>query len=355
MDTEFLRKQEAVALELKSLYKSYGFKEYKLSSFEEYALYAENESFLSGKDMITFNAGGKLMALRPDVTLSVVKNVKAEEGTQKLFYDEKVYRPRLGGEFAEVSQIGVEVIGDVDIVAEAETVELMQSSLSKLSKSYLIDVSHIGIIEKTLNYIGVSGSDREFAVECLTGKNSHDFLRFAREKGIPEERSEVFVKLMTLPPTPDEAIAELEKIKRAPEIGHEIDETERLIGLLADKSTININFSIVGNAEYYNGLIFKGYINGVPQAVLSGGRYDRLLKKFRKNGQAVGFAVYLGELERYFSNPPANPDVIIVYDRSTGEKALAAARAFRKQGKKVLLSSGKPAETAEKTIYAEEL
>ena len=59
-----------------------------------------------------------------------------------------------------------------------------------------------------------------------------------------------------------------------------------------------LDFSLVSDSNYYNGIIFKGYLEGVPDRVLSGGRYDRLMEKMGKRAKAIGFAVYLDELER---------------------------------------------------------
>ena len=63
-------------------------------------------------------------------------------------------------------------------------------------------------------------------------------------------------------------------------------------------SRIQIDFSVVGDRSYYNGVIFKGFLSGVPDSVLSGGRYDKLLRRMKRSARAVGFAVYLDKLER---------------------------------------------------------
>ena len=60
---------------------------------------------------------------------------------------------------------------------------------------------------------------------------------------------------------------------------------------------VNIDFSIAGNLKYYNGIVFNGYIEGVPAAVLSGGQYDQLLRKLGRDSRAIGFAVYVDLLE----------------------------------------------------------
>lgn len=59
-----------------------------------------------------------------------------------------------------------------------------------------------------------------------------------------------------------------------------------------------LDFSIVNDMSYYNGIIFQGFINGISEGILSGGRYDRLLARMGKRGGAIGFAVYLNLLER---------------------------------------------------------
>ena len=173
IDINKLKREERTALALKSLYRSYGYGEYKLSGFDDYSLYAENRSFLDGRGVLTFNAGGRLTALRPDVTLSVVKSVDAERGrAEKLFYDERVYRKTAsGGEFTELRQIGVEVVGDVDGVTESEICELILGTLGAVGRKYVLDVSHAGIIEKICDGAEFFGRARDIAADCLKRKS----------------------------------------------------------------------------------------------------------------------------------------------------------------------------------------
>ena len=71
------RKEDRIVDGLKELFDQYGYRYYKMRKFEEYSLYMENKNFLSNEYIITFNHNGKLLALKPDVTLSIVKNAKA--------------------------------------------------------------------------------------------------------------------------------------------------------------------------------------------------------------------------------------------------------------------------------------
>ena len=61
---------------------------------------------------------------------------------------------------------------------------------------------------------------------------------------------------------------------------------------------IQIDFSATGDLRYYNGVAFKGFISGIPGSVLSGGQYDKLMRKMGRKDRAIGFAVFLDMLER---------------------------------------------------------
>ena len=109
-----LKKEERVSFSLRALFEQYGYRKFKMSKFEEYDFYAENRSFLHSEAILTFTGlDGKLLALKPDVTLSIVKNTKGSRDTaERVYYNENVYRARKGaGEYKEIMQVGLEYIG----------------------------------------------------------------------------------------------------------------------------------------------------------------------------------------------------------------------------------------------------
>ena len=95
-----LRSDEKAIYDLRGLYLKHGYQHYKVGKFEEYDLYAGNKSFLKSDSILTFtDTDGKLMALKPDVTLSIIKNVVAnEKASYKVYYDERVYRTTSSGD-----------------------------------------------------------------------------------------------------------------------------------------------------------------------------------------------------------------------------------------------------------------
>lgn len=314
-----LTAEERVYYSLKSLYENFGYKQYKMRKFEEYSLYSENKNFLKSDSVITFNdRNGKLLALKPDVTLSIVKNTKAAlRNNEKLYYKESVYRLDKGrNEFKEISQIGLEFLGDVDRYSVLEILTLAAETLNAVDARFVLDISHMGIISGILQEYGIDSCPEKVS-ECIKSKNLHDMPSVCAECGLSEEIS---VKLAELLGASGNCRSVL-KIARDTVCGSAavsaVDELEELCSAFektayADK--LNIDFSIVNDMAYYNGIVFQGYIDRFSKAVLSGGRYDNLVKKFRSDISALGFALYLDEFGYYGNvNSEYDADVLLLY------------------------------------------
>ena len=136
-----LPQDEALYLRLCALYGSYGYQKYRMNKFEEYSLYLDHKNFLTSPSILTFTEpGGRLMALRPDVTLSIVKNSRATpDYTEKLYYRENVYRlDRTTKSYREIGQIGVEAIGAIDRAETAEIVSMAAGTLSAVDSDFVL-------------------------------------------------------------------------------------------------------------------------------------------------------------------------------------------------------------------------
>ena len=87
---------------------------------------------------------------------------------------------------------------------------------------------------------------------------------------------------------------------------------------------IRLDFSVINNMNYYNGFVFKGFINGISSGILSGGQYDSLMQKMKKSSGAIGFAVYLDMLELLNRDEiEYDVDAVILYNDACDMKALA--------------------------------
>ena len=338
-----ISQEDKIVSELTTLYQGRGFKRFKPACFEDYSLYLSNIDFLISKNVITFSgAGGRLLALRPDVTLSVISHARDESGINKLFYNEKVYRRTDDkSEFREVSQMGAEVYGDVDSASEAEIIVMSLKTLQTISDDFVLDLSHMGYTEGLISSFCSDDEQKQRAYTYLKSKNLHDFEIFAEEIGAEKKYITAFKAMSTIGGNAAVAVEAAYKNALNDQMRSAAVKMKELVGLLRQLGygeRININFSIANNADYYNGIIFNGYVGGVPKMVLSGGRYDKLLKRLKKSGGAIGFALYLGELERYFKPDAAFVDKLIIYDDKCVLEALKTAEELTSAGKTIKLS-----------------
>lgn len=296
-----LNYDEKIIFSLRSLYSKYGYAPYKMSKFEEYDLYVKNKDFLISDSVITFtDTNGKLMALKPDVTLSIIKNSKdACETVQKLYYNENVYRISKGTKvFKEIMQVGLECIGNIDNYCIFEVLMLAAQSLKNISADAILDISHLGVLSSIIDSFSVSYEMKQALMKCAAEKNLHEISAICADNGIEPEKAEMLADIISFYGTPDEI---LPKLKALPELSEAVEQLE---GALAPfegnelKEMLRIDFSVVSDMKYYNGIVIKGFINGIPNSVLSGGQYDKLMEKMNRKSGAVGFAIYLDMLER---------------------------------------------------------
>lgn len=357
MELNYLRKEEKASLLLSELYAGYGYKKYRVNTFEEYGMYLENKNFLTTTGIITFNADGRLLALRPDVTLSIVKNTKAAAGnTEKLYYQENVYRlQRESNEFKEISQTGVEVIGDIDEVAKTEITSLALQSLSTISDEFILVCSHIGFVSALFADFSVDEETEKELYRLLKEKNVHDLQSLISSGKLSSVDAERFSRLVSIGGKPADALDRLKSLATTEETIRAYGEMTTLFADIPDRfdGKLAVDFSIVNDIGYYNGIIFQGFVRDVPKPILSGGQYDLLLQKLGKaSGGAIGFALYLGELSSYFP-VSAKIDAVVLYRDGCDKKKLSeAADILRKMGRSVRLSRTIPSEPFFKKLYS---
>ena len=296
-----LTKKELAVFKLRALYTASGYSRYKMSKFEEYDLYAKNKDFLPTEDIITFKDGQRLLALKPDVTLSIIKSCEDRmQGVSKLCYNESVYRPQNGGQFKEITQVGIECLGEVAEGEVAEVIGLAGASLSGITDTYALEISSLDIISAMLDKLTLSYQGKKKMLDSIANKSVGGMLDVAKEESVKEEEIASLISLISTYGSPNEVKPRLLALKEDGAVGEAIDSFISLLEALDGREVsehLFVDFSALGNMKYYNGVAFKGYIRGIPKCVLSGGQYDRLLARMRKNMRGVGFAFYLDELD----------------------------------------------------------
>ena len=330
-DYSTLSAAERAGLALRERYERMGYRKYRMGQFEEYSLYMDNRNFLSSERVISFtDLDGRLLALRPDVTLSIVRHASEQpHAAERLYYTESVYRPSAESHaFQEISQMGIEYIGTIDRYAMTEVTLLAQESLQAFGPKSLLELSDLRFAVGLLDALGLQDGLRAQALDALGQKNRPALEAVARAAGLETEDAAALCALVELygPWRPtlqhaqtlcrnavmESALAQLACVCAAADAQGD--------GQLA------LDLSLVNHTDYYNGLLLRGYLEGLPRAVLTGGRYDGILKKLGKAGGGIGFALDLSEIDRLpTGNEGRMLDLLVQYTDDADPAAVAAA------------------------------
>ena len=304
LNLDFLRPQERLSLQLRQLYEGAGFRHYHMSRFEEYGLYQQNRRFLSDEQVLSFtDLDGRLMALKPDVTLSIAKNAQVEQGScGRFYYLENVYRPSQESHtFQEISQMGLECIGCLEEGTAAQVVSLAVSSLALTERDFVLELSHMGFVSGLMDAVGAPEGVRPQLLRCSRDKNRHELRRCAAQAGLSPQGTEALCRLWALNGPWETVIDAAEPLALNAAMGSALAELRTLCAALESQGqteNLKLDLSLVNDMEYYNGLVFQGYLAGSPRAVLRGGQYDPLAEQFRPGARAIGYGLYLSELDR---------------------------------------------------------
>lgn len=340
---------EQAVFALRSLYNRYGYTQYKMSKFEEYDLYARNKDFLISDQVITFtDLGGKLMALKPDVTLSIVKNTTDHPGgLQKLCYNENVYRVSKGSRsFKEIMQLGLEAIGAVDGYCVSEVLLLAAKSLLAISPEAILDASHLGLLTEFLTDMGIPQGETGRILGYIGEKNRHELTAACESYGIAGENIHILTELVSLGGAAGDVLPQAEALLRGRVDDAELSSFLAVLNSLAQSEVggmLRVDFSVVDDIHYYNGIVFKGFIHGLPSAILSGGQYDKLMQKMGRTDRAIGFAVYMDMAQRLArTDREYDVDTVLLYDETAGLSVLREQVAALSREGSVLALRKKP-------------
>ena len=306
MDLSLLSPMERLEISYSLLFSGAGYERIKLSQFDEYELFDAHRAFLSGEQMVTFtDPHGKLYALRPDVTLSVLKDAAYRpQESVKVYYKEDVFRmSKETHSFASARQLGVEMIEKEDPSDGIEVLKLAQEALMMLPADTVLVLSHLDLLDESAWFHGLPEEDRSVMLRLISRKNDSDLARFLSNRLCPEEMKEELMKALSISGKADDVEKKLSNVPETSVLSRSVKELIRLIRQLPqdEHHRIMIDFSLTGSLDYYNGLVFQGFAEGGRDYVLSGGRYDRLARRFMAKSAAtcgaIGFALSMDELE----------------------------------------------------------
>ena len=311
---DILTPQERLSLRLREIYEAAGFRLYRMGRFEEYGFYQEHQDFLESRRTLTFtDLDGRLMALKPDVTLSIAKNAPlSPDGGGRYYYAENVYRPdRTGRSFREIRQVGVERIGALGREGTAQILSLARATLDAAGEGGILEIGHMGFVSGLFDALEIPDRARGPLLEQIRRRDLSAVLTDPDQAG----------RIRSLSGDPGAVFEAAGPFVRNDAMRAALDELRVLTDALP-AGAVRLDLSLVNDLAYYNGLVMQGFLPGRPRPVLKGGRYDPLAGRFRPGAEAAGFALYMDELDPLSETGEAMLDVALPKGR-LGDQVLS--------------------------------
>lgn len=365
---EYTRKLAIEAL-LHTKFRSYGYQDIQTPTFEFFDVFSKEIGTTPSKELYKFfDKEGNTLVLRPDFTPSIArcatKYFMEEALPVRFCYSGNTFTntSNLQGKLKEVTQMGVELVGDASVEADAEAIALVVEALLAAGlKDFQVSIGDVEFFRGLCREAGLN-ADTELALrDLISEKNYFGAEDLLIQEKIPENYRESLLKVTELFGN-YEAIEEAKKFVHNPLSEEALNRLEKLYERLkayqADKY-ITFDLGILSKYNYYTGVIFKAYTYGIGDAIVKGGRYDSLLEKFGKASPAIGFVIVVDDVLEALSRQNIEIDVqsndtLVVYSDATYDAALKKSGELREKGICVtLLSNSKNQNTGHEEASCE--
>lgn len=349
-------KKKKLQIQLEHIFESFGYEEIITPTIEYYETYANVFKNIQSTDMYKFlDENGKILTLRTDMTIPIARvcatKFKDSKPPFRYRYTSNVYkvRQKFAGKRSEVTDCGIELIGldsksDVQVLSCA--LEVMKNF-----KNYTLEIGNVQFFQAACKVLRLSLDEIHTLANLIDKKSMVDLKEYLNSLYLSEKIVEFFMHLPFLCGSVDVLDQAYpycfdDSLKQVLDSMKECIQSLNALGYL---DHVTIDLGKVAHLDYYTGIIFEGYVSGVGTSVLSGGRYDCLLKKFGRDLPACGFSVKLDPLidlvdvkekKKYYLYYPENKQI----------EAMKQAAKLRKEGIVILEPSLKD-EIVVKEVY----
>ena len=291
---------------LASVFQSRGFHEVITPGLEYYDVFSIDCFGLPQEFMYKLtDHKGRLLVLRPDSTLPIARltatRLQNELRPLRLYYTQKVYHsnPSLTGRSDEVMQSGIELLGAKGRRADLEAITTAVEAINRCVPDFRLELGHAGFFRTLANQLPISDEVREDIRLSIESKN-YSALDMILDRLEPSPAVSAIRRLPRLFGG-EEVFEEASTLCQNEEALDRLDYLKKLYRSLCElglDGKVIIDLGLVQRNDYYSDIIFRGYVEGSGDAVLSGGRYDRLLDAFSAPMPAVGFAINVDALTK---------------------------------------------------------
>jgi ATP phosphoribosyltransferase regulatory subunit len=297
---------------------------------------------------------GRLLVLRPDITLSAARIAATKLGSEnKLCYFSNIYEANAAGvNSREIAQGGVEFLGEKSDFSDAEIIALAIESLKSLGlNDFIIDIGQIEFFKSLLSDSGLNEEQIEKIRALINKKDLINVEMLLKQYGADSKLLDAIMALPTLfggVGILDKAAAFTNNMNALKALDN-LRNVYNLLSQFGYEKYISIDLGTIKSLSYYTGIVFTGLSGSFGAPLLTGGRYDNLTAEFGKNIPAVGFAIGLKRvliaLERENKLiKKSEPSIIVAAETGAEKEAYLYAETMRNKGIITELFTGNIAE-----------
>ncbi|HEY5585810.1 MAG TPA: ATP phosphoribosyltransferase regulatory subunit [Ruminiclostridium sp.] len=331
---------------IRNTFRSYGYYEIETPTIEFFDVFSSEIEHFPQESMVKFfDQKGRILVLRPDITVPVARITATKNRDVQLpikySYIGNVFRFNEvgGGRQNEFTQAGVEMLGDYSSESDAEIIAVAINTLKSAGlENFQIDIGQVEFFKGLAEEAGFSNEDVDRISKLIDRKDFVGVEEIVNRYKMSSELRELILKLPGL----FGSIEVIEKFKKATKNVRSLaalENIEEVIGILGDygfSKYISVDLGMLKGLNYDTGIIFRGFTHGVGFPILSGGRYDSLTSSFGKDCPATGFSLGINMLMTAFENTQMSSekpsvDSLICYKKCNRKSAIEIAEALRRQ------------------------
>ena len=348
---ENARKQHVSQAVLRRMH-LFGYRDLQTPTFEFFDVFSREIGTTPSRDLYKFfDNDGNTLCLRSDFTPSVArcaaKYFMEEKRPIRFCYQGSAFSntSNLQGKLRESTQMGVELINDPSVYADAEMIALLIECLQQAGLSrFQISIGNVEYFKGVCQAFDLDQETEITLRDYISGKNFFAAEDLLKNLGLNREQRDQFLRITDFM---DDRKA-LEAVREVTGNERSRDAITRLIDLCdvieeyGYGGYISFDLTLLSKYHYYTGVIFKGYTYGTGEAVATGGRYDKLLLHFGKDAAAIGFMIQIDAvmeaIQRQKIHIPLTARVVeIRYTRQDYQESLKKAIQLRREGIRCVL------------------
>lgn len=334
--------------------KSFGYEDIDTPTFEFFDVFADEINTSDARELYKFfDKEGNTLVLRPDFTPSIARcasKVMLEDSKPvRVCYEGKTFlnTSNLQGKLKENYNIGVELMNDKSVYADAEIIALLIESLKSIGlNEFQISVGDADYYKGICEEAGIDAETEEAVREQIIGKNYFAAENILTEKNVPEKYKNLIVRVSEFIGSSEALDKALEQVgnERSVKAVNRLKELYRVLSHYGVEKYVSFDLGILSKFNYYTGVIFSAYTYGVGDAIAKGGRYDNLLGKYGTSAPSIGFSIVIDDLMsalfRQNITLEHEADVeTVTYNESNFKEALEKVTELRNKGINAILTS----------------